>query len=45
MKYVQREHERWSHAEAGKERSKLGKDFEQVYAGIKDVITAIEGSK
>lgn len=42
LKYVQREHERWSHAEAGKERSKLGKDFEQVYAGIKDVIMAID---
>ncbi len=42
LTFVEREHARWSAAEAGKERSKLGKDFEQTFAGIIEVIHAIE---
>lgn len=42
LNLVEREHRRWSAAEAGKERSKLGKDFERIFAGISDVIHAIE---
>lgn len=41
LRFVAREHERWSAAEAGKVRSKLGKDFERTYAGITEVIQAI----
>ena len=43
LAFVEREHGRWSAAERGKERSKLGKDFERIFAGINDVIHAIEG--
>lgn len=41
LKFVAREHQRWSAAEAGRERSKLGKDFERTYTGINEVIEAI----
>ena len=41
LTFVAREHGRWSAAEAGKERSKLGKDFERTFAGIQDVIAAV----
>jgi len=45
LKYVESELERWSQAEGGKERSKLGKDFDRVGAAIREVIDQAEQSK
>lgn len=44
LKYVESELERWSQAEGGKERSKLGKDFDRVGAAIREVIDQAEQS-
>lgn len=45
LEYVEFELKRWSDAEGGKERSKLGKDFDRVGAAIQEVIRQIEQSE
>jgi len=45
LEYVESELERWGRAEGGKERSKLGKDFDRVGAAIREVIGQVEQSK
>lgn len=45
LEYVESELKRWSDAEGGKERSKLGKDFDRVGAAINEVIRQIEQSQ
>lgn len=45
LKYVESELERWSQAEGGKERSKLGKDFDRVGAAIREVMDQAEQSR
>jgi integrase len=44
LDYVESELKRWSDAEGGKERSKLGKDFDRVGAAIHEVIRQIDQS-
>jgi hypothetical protein len=41
LEYVEEELKRWSKAEGGKLRSKLGKDFDRVGAAIREVINLI----
>lgn len=43
LNFVEAELKRWSDAEGGKFRSKLGKDFDRVAAAIQEVINQIEG--
>ena len=45
LDYVESELKRWGDAEGGKERSKLGKDFDRVGAAIGEVIHQIEQSQ
>lgn len=42
LEFVESELKRWSDVEGGKERSKLGKDFDRVGAAIHEVIDQIE---
>ena len=42
LEFVESELKRWSDVEGGKERSKLGKDFDRVGAAIHEVIAQIE---
>lgn len=42
LDYVESEQQRWSNVEGGKERSKLGKDFDRTGAGIIEVIFQID---
>jgi hypothetical protein len=44
LAFLQAEKDRLSLAEDGKERTKLGKDFDRVAAAVKDVIARIESS-
>ncbi|SEP07502.1 tyrosine-type recombinase/integrase [Aquisalimonas asiatica] len=44
LAYVESELGRWSEAEGGRERSKLGKDFDRVGAAIHEVIRQVEES-
>lgn len=44
LEFVESELKRWSNAEGGRERSKLGKDFDRVGAAINEVILQIEQS-
>ena len=41
IEFIEEELGRWDKAEGGKERSKLGKDFERIGAAIKEVIVQI----
>lgn len=45
LAYISSEYHRWGDAEGGKERSKLGKDFDRVGAAVKEVIKQINLSK
>ncbi|MCZ8318800.1 MAG: tyrosine-type recombinase/integrase [Silanimonas sp.] len=45
LEFVESELKRWSEVEGGKERSKLGKDFDRVGAAIHEVIDQIKQSR
>lgn len=42
LEFIESELKRWSNAEGGKERSKLGKDFDRIGAAIHEVIDQIQ---